>query len=490
MTNTYKPSALQEAIAHEFTNSDKNLMVIARAGSGKTSTLCMLATLVPPRKTACFVAFNKGIADALANKLPSVVKAATCHSIGFSEIRQRMRSCKVETKKVSLLIKQKYGLSYESSRFLCDLVSAAKNHGFLSRISDYSPDQQGASALILDAIDNFDMIIPEDFPMMIADEMLLSVLRASNEDLTTIDFDDMIYLPISYNWHLTKYDYLFVDEAQDLSPLQHAFVLKLGRRFTFVGDDKQAIYSFRGADSDSMRKLQEQTQAVPLPLNVSYRCPKNVIRDAQLIVHDIEAFKTEHGTVENIGTANLYADLAAGHVPPTAMVICRNNKPLFNIALHCLRNRIAFRISSNFNVSLVKRIKSFKATTIQQLEVRTKKWAETEIEKAEQKNRWGIVARTEELLDIILDFCAEAREKGETNVSAVTSLIEAITMGASGILLTTIHKGKGLEAPTVYFLYPGLLPSKYAVSEAAIQQEMNLKYVAITRAEETLYYVE
>ena len=97
-------SPMQEAIANAFETTQDNLMIMARAGSGKTTTLCMLADLIPPGKSALFMAFNKAIADELSARLPSRVKASTSHSIGFSEIRQRQRGCKVEQSKVRQII--------------------------------------------------------------------------------------------------------------------------------------------------------------------------------------------------------------------------------------------------------------------------------------------------------------------------------------------------------------------------------------------------
>lgn len=485
------PSKLQQDILDAFTETDKNLLVVARAGSGKTSTLKLLANAMPSGKTACFVAFNKAIADALQAALPARVKAATCHSIGLGEIKSRMRSAQVDVKKVPNIIKKHYSMSYDSNRHLAELVSHAKGIGFGSYVYPINGDKLQAAQELIDHIyDAYDLVIPEDFPSMVAAEMLLTVLAESNGDLTIVDFDDMIYLPIFFNWMFTKYDVLFVDEAQDLSGLQHAFVLKMGRRFCFVGDDRQAIYGFRGAHGDSMSELQAQTKALALPLTVSYRCPQLVIRDAQVIVPDITANKTNEGFIANIDVLTLQTAIENHRLDADCMIVCRNNKPLFNFALACLRARLPFKISSNFNQVLIKRLKSFKAQSVKQLEVRIKAWAEKEIDKATEKKSWGVVARTEEIRDILLDFCMEATDEGKTDVDYVVRLLEQIASGKTGVNITTIHKAKGLEAKTVYFAFPSLLPSKYATSERAIQQEMNLKYVAITRAEENLYYVE
>src|SRR5690606_24649442 len=131
---------------------------------------------------------------------------------------------------------------------LCDFISNAKNAGYgtevYSQQCEYSPAEQLTELdcmrdFIEKSIAHFDPVLPEDFPMLAAPAILLEILSRSNETMEVIDFDDMIYLPILKRMHLTQYDYLVVDEAQDLSALQHAFVLKAGRRLIFVGDDRQ-----------------------------------------------------------------------------------------------------------------------------------------------------------------------------------------------------------------------------------------------------------
>jgi len=59
----------------------------------------------------------------------------------------------------------------------------------------------------------------------------------------------------------------------------------------------------------------------------------------------------------------------------------------------------------------------------------------------------------------------------------------------SGIILSSVHRAKGLEAERVFILKPELMPHPLATSEQELQQEMNIKYVAITRAKKELYIV-
>jgi len=58
-----------------------------------------------------------------------------------------------------------------------------------------------------------------------------------------------------------------------------------------------------------------------------------------------------------------------------------------------------------------------------------------------------------------------------------------------GIILSTIHKAKGLENDRIFFLAPELIPSKYATQPWQYEQEQNLFYVAVTRAKHELIYV-
>ena len=78
-------------------------------------------------------------------------------------------------------------------------------------------------------------------------------------------------------------------------------------------------------------------------------------------------------------------------------------------------------------------------------------------------------------------------------VNTVSELKEMISSifsdDVKGIMLSTIHKAKGLENDRVFFLLPELIPSKYATQDWQYEQERNLKYVGITRAKRELIYV-
>jgi len=68
-------------------------------------------------------------------------------------------------------------------------------------------------------------------------------------------------------------------------------------------------------------------------------------------------------------------------------------------------------------------------------------------------------------------------------------LVERIKGQKSGITLTTIHKSKGLEFESVFFLGSNKLPLTFSKNSEVIEQEYNLIYVAITRAKTKLVHV-
>lgn len=76
------------------------------------------------------------------------------------------------------------------------------------------------------------------------------------------------------------------------------------------------------------------------------------------------------------------------------------------------------------------------------------------------------------------------------SVKELKSMIENIfSDDVKGIILSTIHKAKGLENDRIFFLMPELIPSKFATMDWQFEQEENLRYVAITRARKELIYV-
>src|SRR5271154_284523 len=81
-------SVLQKNIFQDIAKGVGHTVVIARAGSGKTSTIVEGFKHIPRGKKTLMVAFNKAIADELRQRAPSYVDTMTLHSLGFRAIKQ------------------------------------------------------------------------------------------------------------------------------------------------------------------------------------------------------------------------------------------------------------------------------------------------------------------------------------------------------------------------------------------------------------------
>eukprot|EP00966_Prymnesium_polylepis_P026297 606671-Prymnesium_polylepis.1 len=138
--------------------------------------------------------------------------------------------------------------------------------------------------------------------------LLLEKGSALAEQTGAFDFDDMCYLPVRWGLPFPQYDFVFVDEAQDVDTVQRAIirrVLRPGGRLAAVGDPGQAIYGFRGAGTDSLQLLDKAFDAVELPLTVSFRCSRSVVLAARPFMPRIEAAPTApEGSVSREETAD------------------------------------------------------------------------------------------------------------------------------------------------------------------------------------------
>lgn len=193
------------------------------------------------------------------------------------------------------------------------------------------------------------------------------------------------------------------------------------------------------------------------------------------------------GNVQSLGQ---YSEEA---FQPGSVVLCRNNAPLVAFAYGLLQRDVPCRIlGRDIGAALSKIVKNMRATTLSDLEERLRTWYSRECEKAEKENR-----STESLSDqynCILFFIRGLDEDSQT----VPSLLAKIDLMfgeatdrdlSSRVVLCSIHKSKGLEFSTVFFLDRELIPSKYAVTTSARTQEFNLAYVAVTRSKNNLFYI-
>jgi superfamily I DNA/RNA helicase len=286
---------------------------------------------------------------------------------------------------------------------------------------------------------------------------------------------------------VVKYDYVFCDESQDFSLCQQQFIRRLinrNGRVVTVGDPRQAIYGFAGADNDSYNKLAEiNGKSVRMPLSVCYRCGKNIVLEAKNIVDNIQYNPDSvDGVVEDGSLTNLKQG---------DWILCRNLKPLVQTYLWLMKNRVKSKIRGKdigegilglLTKIGVKRLEDLKNCLDEEYDRLIAKLKSRGIKRPDYHPKAELLLQRSEVLLCLAEQMTSVKELRECIEDIFTDEVE-------GILLSTIHKSKGLENNTIYFLCPELIPSRFAVMDWQFEQEQNLRYVAITRAKKHLIYV-
>lgn len=529
---TFKASPAQQRFYDWVENERGNCILNAVAGAGKTTTI--MHGIEKMRGTVWFGVYNKKMADEIKEKLAGnkslakraqfkaqeQVTASTFHSLGSSLVKSMTfpNKADVDDKKVQRIVDsiilEKEGVSQEPRDDLRELagpivklVSMAKNRGFVpaDRVRGGLTNWDDVKAWHAMA-DHFDIGDTLEFDQIdTAIAFARTVLRRSTSDLATIDFDDMVYLPLARKlslkpWH--RFNWVLIDEAQDTNPTRRALaelVLAPGGRLVAVGDPNQAIYGFTGADNDSLEQIRDAFNAVELPLTTTYRCPKNVVAHARNWVSHIEAHESNaDGQVLQMPYAEFIDELP--HLERASFgetaILCRYNKYLVGLCFKMIRMglpaKIEGRAIGDGLVKLATRWKS--AKTVNGLETKLKDYEAREIAKAQARDNEAKVDRIVDEVATLMTIIERVRGNGLDRVTDVVDAIEEIfadnVAGSGLITLCSAHKSKGLEWNTVYILdREALMPSKRAKKEWEIAQEQNLIYVAVTRAKQTLVEV-
>lgn len=471
-----KPTPEQLAIYAFPDERPDNLIIEALAGSGKTSTLVGLCERLSGNVLA--VAFNKRIRDELVERMPGHVECKTMNSVGYAALRAMVRKTgRPDMSKRRTILREAIAAvldSEERERLsdafmdLSECLGIAMNNGWLPAEVGI-PNGRG---LIDD--DEFYGSLPIELIPSEADLIREVHVKGLREVFKNgwADFDDQIFIPTLYPASFPRRSAVLVDEAQDLSPIQHKMLEKIARgaRVIAVGDSAQAIYGFRGADEDSMNKLRGRFAMHPLALSISFRLPRSVAEHVRWRVPHIQSPEWAKP-----GEVRVWDSWSAASIPDGAAIICRNNAPLFGAALRLLRDgRRPELVGNDIAKGLVKDLRGIAkpATAREEALVRLDAWTERQL------RRYKNSKRVRDKAECLRLFIEDAENMGEAIAKA-----EQISMLKGSITLITGHKAKGLEWPHVFFLDSFLLKPEKS------PQDANVRYVIATRAQETLTYI-
>jgi len=507
--------------------STSHLVIDSVAGSGKTFTLveqCVAINHYFPLASIAIVMFNSKNVPEMEDRITrrGVLKATigTVHKFGFAAYKNEHGPCQVNRDKatdVAERFNKHYKFLFEDVVSICRMVSLAKDTGICPSPNDtiYYPDWQ-------EIIEKYEISFKqENISIKDVADFAINLFNETINDTTSVDFSDMIALPLYHYYPFRQYDFVLVDEAQDINRCRLMAIERMlkpnsclhcgsiygpdmpdecqvrvgescvrtkpGGRLIAVGDRHQSIYAFTGADAKSLDNIKKHFSAHELSLTTCFRCDKAILRHVNhLVPHIRPRSDAGEGTVNSLTYDKFEELLFTG--PPCDLqshaILCRKNAPLMRLAFRLSARGTKCRMEGrDIGNSLIYFAKKFSPSTPGELALSLSQ----HLREQAQKLSPSALATLQDKIECLL-----VGTQHSTSIQALYSYIRDIfsdskTNRTTTLTLSSIHKSKGLEWPTVYILGENLwMPSPLAKTPTALEQENNLIYVARTRAMHTL----
>ena len=493
----FEPNEYQERIFDWIQHGSGNAVIEACAGSGKTTTCVASMKMIPKDEKCLFIAFNKSIADELNEKVRSRPNctARTTHSLGLLMLKRNIGSdVEIDEYKYRNYLKANISSLTTAEGGKMSRKDVGKYIDRITSLIDYSRFNLAQSEReINDVAGKYS--IPISF-----DECVVTrkCLEWGRENTSTIDYTDMIWLPVELSLKpigLT-YDWVFFDEVQDASICTTRLFLKCikrGGRFVCVGDSHQSINMFAGSSEDAFTFVREYPNTTFFTLPISYRCPKKVVCLANTLVKEIEA---REDAPDGIISRNCHvSDIREGD-----MVLCRSKAPLVSLYVKLLRKNINCHIKGqDIGQNLIRMLDGVSLSNLgRELEgdgVFARLYDSMFTERNRLMQTRCLDYEDATLSSYIMDMYDAINtllvlsERISTKDELIRHISSVFSDDTKGVCLSTVHKAKGLEADNVYILCNSSMPSKLAVKDWEVQQELNIMYVAYTRARYRLGFV-
>lgn len=544
----FKPSTYQQDILDFFLNNPQsNMLVNALAGSGKSTTACMLSE--HSKTSDLYIAFNASVVEEFKKKIKNPkTKVMTMHSLAYSimlyNVEQESKDSGEKPKgfgsqrskrTVSLdnfkphkildeEITKRYGRYIEFAKrvFLKDNYVNLYNLCRLT-LTDMSSNKD-VSRLINDHVlflyyGDEGYSAPDISEITSTLKILDTKSKQQFETQGVIDFTDMLWITFNKlkydNWEVpywALYTNIYCDEVQDFSNIQLNFLKFIKRtkgRYVFIGDFHQAIYNFAGANAQAFNQIPKMFAPVEtFDLPICYRCAKSHLSrvNREYGIPILPCDNAPMGFVKTIDKNKISEYAKAGD-----MVISRKNKWIAEVVLDLARNGTPIFIEDKEMVEAIKRqILSSKCTSVGTLEkflqkvisnynkklfeivsknAREGRHEEEHLEAVAEAN--SKIDNTSFLLEILKGYLEN--HASSDSVSKFSNFIDKLlntTPSPNCVRLCSIHKAKGLEATNVFVLNEAKINYDFRNSKEQNIQEKNLSYIATTRAKEGLYLVK
>jgi ATP-dependent DNA helicase UvrD/PcrA len=463
-----QPTDEQLHIIDLVRNTEDNLVINALAGTGKTSTLEMVQN-ASKTQPILYLAFNKRIAEEAEKKFLSTTTVRTLNSLGH-RIWAKTLSGKItlDPRKSQTLLRQIISdLPKIDQPPLWSCFWQVMEGVQLAKALGYVPDGKYPDARRLttrgglhDALDEK----PDEVTADLIDAVLTLSIKTAYEGF--IDYNDQLYMPALFGGTYPRYPLVLCDEKQDFNPVNYEMLRRLVRaRVISVGDRFQSIYGFRGAKPNAMSQFALEYNATSADLSVSFRCPQAIVEHARWRAPHFK-WLNPGGKVERLES------LTPEQIPDSSAIICRNNAPLFKLALLLLSSGRSVRVAgSDVGPKVVGTMRRLGPDGMPRSSVLSA-IADWRAEKLGKGSR-----SANDIADAMKVFA----HQGE-NLGQAVAVAEHVMKQTGTLTLTTGHKAKGLEWPVVFHLDPWLCRDD--------EQDQNLRYVITTRSKGELYEID
>lgn len=482
----------------DLAESQKNISISAYAGSGKTTTLKLIVDKLR-KKDFLYLVFNKSMKDEAIAKFRGYknIKIDTTHSYAYNHLKYKMNIKNFEDLK-TYKIKEMFDVDFYKARHILNLFKTylqsdaieideslvflmTKQPRILNSLF-YSSEYN----LIVSSIVNYpnNMTLSEkvanyimyrypdiiDYAHKLFNAMYKGDLHMLHDFYLKVFYLELIYDKIK----LRSYDYVLLDEAQDTNPLVYAIFVNLFKDQAVkiaVGDPYQNIYEFRGS-INILNDLVQYYNFVPASLSVSYRFSNDIANSVNKMIFKYldETINLKGNNLDNMKPVekNAYISRTNAYLMRyidslDSFYLTRNINEIMELPINIVyfMNRNLGDITEKYSF-----LKSF--NDIYDLE-----------ESASQLN------------DIEMLSAISMAKQFRGKIFDLIKKYNQVCSKDAKIVLTTAHSCKGLEFDEIYLLdnFPDLneLKNNNNSLDNSYRQEVNLYYVAATRAKYKIY---
>lgn len=488
LSSSFVANYQQENIKTRVLSKHGHVLVNAVPGSGKTTTAVWVMGFTNPNEKILVMAFNTSIKEELKAKLAHLnhVRVESYHSLGLSIIRSvnpRVRIDDSGNKYFDILAN--WGMMAEDDIKVMHSPLIKTRNMLCANLLDITPENIEAVNLA------YNIEYPEDKNYDLV-ACLNYLHRKGLENLQSITFDDMVYLPRFLNVKFPVFDRVVIDECQDTSPNDLNTIEKLNASSClFVGDDWQAINGFRGASSQAIKAIIDKFNPDILPLTITQRCKSKISTWATENIYSLTGERIEliarheGGEVLTIEEDNFLTHLTETN---KALIVCRYNAPLVKPALSLMKQgKRAVIKGKDIGKDIINLIVKQKCEELGDLIPALESYYGKQCAKYEK-------ARDKSFLDVLADKIDVIKALTE-DVFSISELTKKIGYLFSDnetgfdFIFSSIHKAKGLEHESVYCLKYNTWISKRAVTDEQKKQEYNAVWVGTTRAKNLMVLI-